>query len=125
MEETKKSGIEGHPEGCKCFMCQAHINGKQVCEHCGHCGHCMMHGCGHHAWRWVIKFIVLVIVFVVGFKLGAISTLFHYGNYGYGPGYMMRGYDGYGANNPMMLWGTTNGGQVQSQSGFASTTPVQ
>ncbi len=66
-----------------------------------------------HAKHWIIKLIILVVVFWVGFKLGELKMLVREAVYGpqiYG-GYMMRGgYDsdlgGYGAMGRMMNgWG--------------------
>jgi len=57
--------------------------------------------CGHKSLLcWTIGFVVLIIVFCAGFKLGKLTTYFHpYGQrgYGYQPGSMMRWNDqGYG-----------------------------
>jgi len=69
-----------------------------------------MYGCDHKSWLWwLIGFVVLVIVFCAGYRLGKWAAYFGYGDYyGYGSyqyGPMMRwGGPGYGGYGMMRGW---------------------
>ncbi len=83
MEEIKK---EGHPEGCKCFMCQR----GHMCKG-GHCGN-------HMIVRIILGLLILAFVFFAGFWFGNMASIFRHGGYGdtYGYGRMMQNRSGIG-----------------------------
>lgn len=73
------------------------------CDMCGHCDHCCRtHGSmfGHNrAMHWLIKIIVLLVVFWVGARFGELSAQARFG-------YMMGGYGAYdGGYGPGMMFG--------------------
>ncbi len=111
MEETKNNK---HPETCECPICKM---GAGMCFHGYHSGK-------HWILKIVLAFIVLVLTFWVGFRVGVISTyLTGYRGYpmmyyrSYGPAERWSGnYNGYG---PGMM-GYFNQAQPQDQN--ATTT---
>ena len=97
----------GHPEGCRCLMCQG---GK--CDICGE-KHCPYHGFGYGygcGWgyhrHWLIKIVVAIAIacgiFWIGFRFGSFMS---YGGFGYGPGYRMMQWNSQGGYYPMMGYG--------------------
>lgn len=83
--------MSGHPEGCRCWMCQGGMMGCRG----GSCGH---HG--HWLLRLIIAIAVITFVFALGVKLGELKATF--GSYG--------GYRSGGWGYPMMMQGGYNGG---------------
>jgi|GEM_PF-2015758 len=79
MEENKTDNksawqMPGHPTGCQCYGCK----GYGMYGH-GHSG--------YFALRLLVKILIAVIIFFVGFKLGQLS-----GGYRYGAGFRHHGY---------------------------------
>ncbi|MCL4403758.1 hypothetical protein M1432_00155 [Patescibacteria group bacterium] len=97
----------GHPEGCRCMLCQG---GK--CEVCGE-KHCPYHGFGHGCGygygfgyrrfiliRVVVAILIAIGIFWIGLRIGSFM-----GFGGYGPGYGMHYYGERGGYYPMMGYG--------------------
>ena len=88
MEKLDKNG---HHEGCRCMGCGSH----------------------KHVWHWVVKLLILIIVFWVGFKLGELKILVEDNLFGprmmYGSDYYgARGMMGSGWGGMMNGWGWAN-----------------
>jgi hypothetical protein len=80
------------------------------CDSCGHCGSCC-HGHGQWGHRgplhWLIKIIVLIIVFWMGVQYGELSGFARFG------GGMMGGYYDGGPGPVMMYYGSTGASAAQ------------
>lgn len=86
--------MEGHPEGCKCGMCQ---------------GRSMMGGmCGHHHWsHLLVKVVLAIFIFWCGVQFGELRGMLGHG-FGYQNEGMMGWYgsQGQGAyRGPAMMYG--------------------
>ena len=86
MEQNHKE----HPAGCMCMMCRG---GK------------------HGLLRWVVKIVILLVVFWFGVKVGEFKVLFGGGAGHYG---MMRGAYGTSYYGMPMMWGWGNAALPQS-----------
>src|SRR5690242_3303014 len=97
MEEVKQetksqertSQVPGHPAGCQCRWCRWGVGHRW--------------GIGFFLFRILLLFVIVLIVFWLGVKVGEFKTgsLRHFrGYYGTGPGTMMRG-RGFGSYGQM------------------------
>ena len=79
-------------------------------------------GHGHHALVWVIKIVILVVIFWLGVKIGEIKGALE-GGYFRGSRMMMQyGYDGNDANYAPMMYGRYS---QDGTSQTATSTPVK
>lgn len=102
MDEQKKEGFMGHPEGCRCYMCQSH--GAMCCG-----GH-------HHRGRFVVKLLLVVLIFWAGSEYGEMKAFRHSG-YRHSPAMMGSYESGEGGS-----WGGVN---MMFSTSASSTLPVR
>lgn len=90
-------GMQGHPEGCRCALCQGQAMGGGMCGH-------------HHGGHLIIKILLAIFIFWCGIQLGELKAMLYHEYPGYG---MMGSYgDGnqwYGGPSPTRS-GTYGGG---------------